>query len=351
MRPGFADKPTVRKSSWRVVWNIAAIVLAVVLVVQLARAADWRTVIGQVRHARLSVLLAWVVLGSAVCFLRALRWWVLLSGEKRVTFSDAFWANSSGNLGNNVLPARAGEFIRATMVSVTSGLSKRFVLAVGLCERVLDMLILVVLARAGLSYVSSVPYQVQRVIHLAFWVALCTLAALILATATQRLADLAAHNCSGGASQLRRIGSHLQPFVEGIRTIHNRNRLLLFFFLTIPIWLIDAWGAQIVAGALGFRLPLPVVLILLAALASSSLLPTTPGQLGVFQFVNVKLLAIAGIHYNQALTYSLVLQAATYVLLAGWGIPGLVIYRRARACDKASSVPGPATVSVQHVPG
>src|SRR5205807_6959620 len=124
--------PNPRK---RILWNIAALALAAILVFLLARAADWREVGEQMRHANLALLLfAWVVLGSAACLLRAVRWYVLLSDQKRVSFWPVFWANSSGNFGNSILPARAGEFIRAAIVSAKSGLSKRFVLAVALCE-------------------------------------------------------------------------------------------------------------------------------------------------------------------------------------------------------------------------
>ena len=66
------------------------------------------------------------------------------------------------------------------------------------------------------------------------------------------------------------------------------------------------------------------------------MLPTTPGQLGVFQFVTVRVLALAHIAYNQALTFSLILQAGTYVALALWGVPGLWMYKKSRAAGNSS---------------
>jgi len=316
----------------QILWNSVAIGLAAVLIVLLARAADWRSVIEQLRHARLWLLMfAWIVLGSSACFLRAVRWYLLLSAESRLGFWPVFWANSSGNFANSVLPARAGEFIRAAMVSMKSGLSKRFVLAIALCERVFDLLVLVTLTRIGLSYVSNIPVAMQRAINIAFWGAICAVTFLVVVAQSRKWVDLATNSEQRSPAGVGRFWSRLQPFVHGIHAIHDRQRLVLFFVLTIPIWLVDAWGARLVAASLGLNLPLPVALILLAALGCSSLLPTTPGQLGVFQFVTIRVVAMAQIIYNQALTFSLILQAGNYITLGIWGIPGLWMYKKSRS--------------------
>jgi uncharacterized protein (TIRG00374 family) len=351
MTDALPPEPSKSKQSslTRILRKSAAIALAATLIFLLADAADWRRVAEQVRHANISLLLfSWLVLGSVAGLLRAARWYTLLSDEQRLSFWPVFWANASGNFGNSVLPARAGEFIRIAMVSAKSGLSKRFVLAVAVCERLLDMLVLITLTRIGISHVPGIPLPMQRAIGIAFWGAVGAVTILVLAAQSHRIANFTASHGMRWSTTGGRIWSRLQPFIEGVRVIRSRRRLLLFLALTIPIWLVDAWTATLVATSLGIDLPLPVALVLLAALSCSSVLPTTPGQLGVFQFLTIRVLAIAQIGYDQALTYGLVLQASTYIVLAIWGIPGLWMYKRSRSLRSGSVLDAAAATNNTH---
>src|SRR5579872_721705 len=98
-----------------------------------------------------------------------------------------------------------------------------------------------------------------------------------------------------------RLWETLRPFAEGVRMVHQGGRLAGFLALTVLVWLVDAWGARLVAASLGIDLPFALALVLLAALACSGLLPATPGQIGIFQFVTIRVLAVAHASYDAAL--------------------------------------------------
>ena len=89
--------------------------------------------------------------------LRSIRWRVLLSMRHSVSIADAYWATSAGYLGNNFLPARAGEVIRTLMISRRTGLSRTFVLTTALCERVVDAITLVIISSVVLLIVPEQP--------------------------------------------------------------------------------------------------------------------------------------------------------------------------------------------------
>ena len=76
-------------------------------------------------------------------FLRSLRWRILLNAEAWFSVGTVFWANMAGYLGNNFLPARAGELIRSFLISSRSSLSKTYVLTTALGERLMDVIALV----------------------------------------------------------------------------------------------------------------------------------------------------------------------------------------------------------------
>jgi uncharacterized membrane protein YbhN (UPF0104 family) len=120
-----------------------------------------------------------------------------------------------------------------------------------------------------------------------------------------------------------RIVRYVQEFLLGTRTFQHTGRALRFAGLTIAIWLMEAVGAILAAWTLQLALTLPQALLLLALLGLSSALPSTPGAVGIYQFVGVSLLPSFGISQSQALTYMIVTQGANYLIVTAWGLPGL----------------------------
>lgn len=323
-------------SFWRRwIWNIAGIVLAAVLIWLVLRAADWRAVAAEIRRANIYVLLfALLVVSGSSWLLRAARWRLLLTAEKPLGFWTVFWANCAGNLGNNVLPARAGEFVRAAMVGVRSGLTQRFVLATAACERVFDLLVFVTLAEIIAWYSSEIPALVLRAIHLAFWIAVAGVITLAIVARSGRLVHFFVAHGLGRPKVADRVHGFLDPILAGMRTIHSWKRLAGFIVLSVFVWVLDVSGAKLVAYAMGFTLTFPVTFVLVAGIVFISLIPATPGQIGVYQWVVIRVLAISHVEYNQALAYSLVLQASGYVALTLLGVPGLLLYKKTHSQEK-----------------
>src|SRR5207244_310621 len=99
--------------------------------------------------------------------------------------------------------------------------------------------------------------------------------------------------------------------LRGIRTLHDPRRVSGFLALTAVIWSMDALAVVIGAAALGLSIPVRVALLLNAALGLGSALPSTPGYVGVYQFVAVTVLTPFGFTRTDAIAYILVAQAVT----------------------------------------
>jgi uncharacterized protein (TIRG00374 family) len=268
--------------------------------------------------------------GGSSWLLRAARWRLLLIAGKEVGFWPVFWANNAGNLGNVLLPARAGEFIRSAMAGAGCGLPQRFVLATAACERVLDLLVFVTLAEIVVWHGSGIPAAILQAINLAFLLAVAGAAILLVASRFARWVHLVVDRWLRRPSLADRVDKYLEPVMAGVRTIHSWKQMTGFIGLSVFIWLIDVSGAKLVAYAMGFNLPFPVAFVLTAGLVFINLVPATPGQLGVYQWVVVRVLATSHIEYNKALAYALVMQASGYFVLSLLGVPGLIHYRKSR---------------------
>jgi uncharacterized membrane protein YbhN (UPF0104 family) len=112
-----------------------------------------------------------------------------------------------------------------------------------------------------------------------------------------------------------------------MRTLHDVRRLSGFLGLTALIWPLDAFATISVGAALGLRIPIPVGFLLIAGLGLGSALPSTPGYVGIYQFVAVAVLTPFGFSRTSAIAYILVAQALGYVVIGIFGALGLWRYR------------------------
>jgi uncharacterized membrane protein YbhN (UPF0104 family) len=127
-----------------------------------------------------------------------------------------------------------------------------------------------------------------------------------------------------------RLFDWLEHGVRGVRAFHSPARLTTFVGYTLLIWVIDAVGTVIGASALGLRMPLRAAFLLLAGLGLGSALPSTPGSVGIYQFVAVSVLTPFGFSRTSAVAYILVAQALSYVVIGAWGAIALWRYRALR---------------------
>ena len=116
------------------------------------RGLDWAAFFESLRQANYFYISLIVFWSSSTYFLRAMRWRVLLNYQKTLSPAGVFWANMAGYLGNNILPARVGELIRAAYVSRRETIPVVFVLATGFTERLVDLAALVVIGAASVFF-------------------------------------------------------------------------------------------------------------------------------------------------------------------------------------------------------
>ena len=95
--------------------------------------------------------------------------------------------------------------------------------------------------------------------------------------------------------------------------------------------MMDAVSSMVTARALGLPLSFPLAILLITALGLGSALPSTPGAVGIFQAVAITVLVPFGFTREEALTYILVAQAGSYLIVALWGALGMWRLRAVRS--------------------
>ncbi|HWB83416.1 MAG TPA: lysylphosphatidylglycerol synthase transmembrane domain-containing protein [Bryobacteraceae bacterium] len=307
-----------RRGIWR--WAVSFALAGILLYVSL-RGVDW----GRVWRIIVTADWRWLLVSCAIMcfsfFLRSLRWRILLNAEADLDVGLVFWATMAGYLGNNFLPARAGELVRTYFISARSALSKTYVLTTALSERSMDVIALVLWSSFLLLRVKPKPGWMESVSRTTAVIGVAAAVAIaILPHAGGLLERLLQRVPMPGLRQ--RLQHLMQEVLLGMRAFHDVRRFAGFGLFTAVIWTADAFSTIAGARGLGITMSFPVAMLLLAGLGLGSALPSTPGYVGIYQFVAVTVLVPFGINRDAALAYILVSQALSYVIVLLLGLPG-----------------------------
>lgn len=330
--PGGSDSRARR--SRRLAYWVAALLVAGVLLYFSLRGIDWAQVWRILSGADIRYVVLTFCVGTTVLFLRAIRWRILLRSQAPVGVATAFWATSAGYLGNNFLPARAGELVRTMMISARTGLGKLFVLTTAMSERMTDAITLVIISSIVLLTLRVQPGWFK---HAARPFAILGLAGAVAIAVLPKLEGLWRHllNLLPVPHSLQEKLRHaMEQILIGIRTFHDAGRLSRFLALTVVICCCDGLAVIVGMHALGMSVTLPVAFLLITGLGLGSALPSTPGYVGIYQFVAVSVLTPFGFSRTDAIAYILLAQAIQYVLITFWGLLALA---RSRVNLRAAS--------------
>jgi hypothetical protein len=304
-----------------------AILLAAVLLWLSLRGIEWREVGRVLGRANPGLLALTGAIATFTLWLRAFRWTILLNAEGRVPVAAAFWATAAGLFGNNVLPARAGELVRTYMVGERSGLGNAYVLATALSERIADAVVLVVISAVVLLAMPSPPGWLAAAAKPFAIGGLAGAAAIAILPLFGSALNSAIARLPVPAATKPRLATVAARALDGMRAFHDAGRLSAFIALSVIIWCIDAAGTVIGGAALGLEFPPTAAFLLIAGLSLGSALPSTPGYVGIYQFVAVSVLKPFGFSAADAIAYILVTQAIGYLVIGCWGAAGLWRHR------------------------
>ncbi len=326
--PHLSVKSTSRGNTWK--WLVSFALAAALLYFSL-RGVDWARVWTIIKGARWEYMLGAGLIIGASSVLRALRWRILLNAEADLSVWTVYRATMAGYLGNNFLPARAGEVIRSLLISRRSNLSKTYVLTTALSERLMDVIALVLASSIVLMSVHPIPAWMADLSR-----SMAVVAAIGAGTVTivphtgNLLTNLLGRLPLPAALHAKLVGLSEQVLL-GMRAFHDWGRFGGFVLLTIAIWTLDALSCMVAGHAVSLDFSFPLALLLITGLGLGSALPSTPGYVGIYQFVAVSILVPFGVTRDAAIAYILLSQAMGYVVVVALGLPSLSLLREAKA--------------------
>jgi uncharacterized protein (TIRG00374 family) len=245
---------------------------------------------------------------------RAERWRRLLRrAGAQSSSADVYRLTPVGYMGNNILPARAGEALRVFLLAPRARTSRSNVLGTIVAERVLDAVVLAALFMLVLTTSVHMPLGARG-------------AAVLVVASVALLAGAAI--AGGRRSPLRRWINRPQVMriVEEVtlatRTLRGATAVRLLA-LSLFVWVCEAGVYLLASDALGTGLSAPEALGVMVFANAAALIPAAPGYLGTFDAAVLLAVRATGTHHGAAVGYLLLLRFLLFVPIT---VVGLVIY-------------------------
>jgi uncharacterized protein (TIRG00374 family) len=226
----------------------------------------------------------------------------------------------SGVAVNNVLPGRVGDLLRARWLQLAARIPGGRALATVVVDRAFDVLALVVFLAVSLPFVASAEWLRRIALGGLFLLAVLGIVLVGARIYTRRKP----RDRRSGRGLVRRI---TRDTVEGLADPLGRTRSAGLTTISLGVWATWALAAWLVARSLGIELSLVEVVFVTAVINLGVAIPSSPGFIGTYQWLGVSALTLFDVGTDQALAFSILLQAVWYVptLLVG----GLLLLRRA----------------------
>ncbi len=295
---------------------ILGLVLAIVFIWLILRQIN----LEELKRAFVGTASSWVMAGlAAFCVgyaCRIERWRLMLNRDNPALK----WHHCAGPLlgsfaANNVFPFRAGDVLRAFAFNGRLGVSSGVVMATLFVERLLDLLMVlvllgVVLATFSLDVSNFAGIGSAALIGIAIGILFILLFPQVFAPVAIALGKFIARLApKGGQKLLNEINKSLLTLVH----LAKGNTMIRLVLWSIAAWLAEGcvfWFAALALSAITTPeagwLALPVGTL-------ATLIPSTPGYVGTFDFFTVRAMSALGNNVVASTAYALLVHALLWL--------------------------------------
>jgi uncharacterized protein (TIRG00374 family) len=290
----------------------------------LARTVDWRSALQYISQVRFGWLLAALIALFINNFAKASRWRQLFPVHQTLPPRwDAFGSLMAGQLLNFTLPFRSGDISRAYFMGRYRGASSASAVGTIGSEKVLDLVIM------GGLFTLVLPYFIlpawleenKQSIWLVSLIALAVWIGIIVALPrSQGLLGLIGRRWPALAWPAQVVNRLL----DGFSSLRHRQRLLPVLLWTTIVWAGSIGATYTLLASLSLPASLPLAILANVIVQGGLSVPVAPAGIGIFEWLAILALSIAGIPSDQGLAYGLVAHAAVLFYPVVIGVPWLL---------------------------
>ncbi|MEW6086107.1 MAG: lysylphosphatidylglycerol synthase transmembrane domain-containing protein [Chloroflexota bacterium] len=268
----------------------------------------------------------WLIPGIGVYFvgvwIRAWRWHYLLKPIKAIPTKTMFPLTTIGYMGNNIYPARAGEVLRAVILKRKEGVSVSASLATIIVERIFDGVVMLAFVfvnlpeLAKLTSTSGFVGNIQQVAVIGTGIFIGALIIFLVAAmfphVTMKVALWLLTHFTPQPLHKRLIGIATK-FLGGLASLRSPWNVLMVFFTSVIIWLLETGKYWFVMHAFDFTISFFALMLMNGIVNLATTIPSAPGYIGTFDAPGIAVLTAYGIEHSVAAGYTLTLHVALWL--------------------------------------
>ncbi|MFZ5878958.1 MAG: lysylphosphatidylglycerol synthase transmembrane domain-containing protein [Chloroflexota bacterium] len=268
----------------------------------------------------------WLVPGIIVYFIgvwvRAWRWHYLLGPIKKIPTRTMFPITTIGYMGNNIYPARAGEVLRAVILKRREGVPVSASLATIIVERIFDGVVMLAFVFVNLPELAKLKGSsgfvgnIQQLAVIGTGIFLGALVVFLLAAmfpqVTARVGLWFIHRLTPRRLHEKLIGI-TSRFLDGLASLRSPFNVLMVFFTSVIIWLLETGKYWFVMQAFPFQVSFFALMLLNGIANLATTIPAAPGYVGTWEAVTKAVLVAYTVDPAVALGYAVVLHIALWL--------------------------------------
>lgn len=252
---------------------------------------------------------------------RAWRWQLILK-DRGVPFGSMYCGLLLGFFFNNVLPARAGEFIRAAYLGRKGIIPSSEAFGSIVLERMADGIAVVTLLVASLALFPLSP-AIRQAGYSAMIFYLVVLAGiLVLQFRKDWIVGMTGFILGFLPERYRERGVSVQEsFIKGLDLVRDPARFLLVAAVSLLAWGLSTLSYFLCFKVFHITLGFDAAILLIAVLSLGAMIPSSPGMIGIFEYCCMLILAdFFGLSKELAASYGLFVHFLGYLYVLVIGI-------------------------------
>jgi uncharacterized protein (TIRG00374 family) len=300
---------------------IASIAISVIFILLAVSKVDFAETWKSMRQANYAYVIPSAAAVIASLFIRAIRWKLLLGPIKVIPIRSLFAATMIGAMGNNVLPARLGEVVRADAIGRREKVSRSASFATIIVERTIDLFTVLLFLGVVLIF-APLPQHIERGGYTMLAISVAALGFLLfLRVKTGTAMKLLRLACRPLSLRMQsRVERMMTSFVSGLEILTRGRHMPAIAALSVLIWGSLTSSILFMFMAFGLNQHIDAAVVVLVATAFGVMIPAAPGFVGTYHVSCQLALAIYGVDRASALGFSIVLHITQWAPVTALGI-------------------------------
>lgn len=274
---------------------------------------EWKVFFDSLKEIRVVWYAIAIILILFSIWFRALRWRLLLEPIGDFKINPLFKSTMIGNFGNNVLPFRLGEVLRAYSGAKLLDSSTSTLFSTIVVERFIEMVSFFLLLLL-VSLFLPLPAWVGQTRLLLLIVVIVMIVGLVLLYFNNKRIY---HFLADKDNRVAKIGLEI---LNGLVSFFSLKHYLVITAMSFALWLLYAVHYYAGLESMNIQVGFSGAMIVMVMSTFSVSIPSAPGFIGTYHSALIIILMALGIDKSAALPFAIMIHLAGFIPITIWGL-------------------------------